>query len=849
MKLAPLGDRRADVEADIADLYRDRHERYGAIHAYKRLLTDAISVWRGTSRGGSVVQDLRFGIRLIRKHPAPIAIAIGGLGLAIGMVTSMFSLVDVTLLRPYKMADPSSVVSVVGRDHHWSIWSYADFVSLREHASLTKLEATDSAHVRFGAAPDQDSADALNLQFVSSGYMQTLGGRAASGRSLGPSDDVPGAPPVVVVSRYFWTAHLGGDPAAIGRTLWINGKPITLVGVIDEHFVGPVKVPMPLWTTFANYEDVMGGREFTPATRSLVEVLGRLTPGVGMAAARDELSAIAASLPGAQSPAKTGPGQPAVLLYSAKSPSSGQDATDNLAAAAATLFVGGLVLVLACANAANLLLAGAVTRSREIGVRLALGATRWRLIRQLLSEGLLLSVVAGGVGFVMSIWFVPAMASLLQLPAGLDVSLDIRVFVFTTFIAILCGLGASVAPARFGARGHLNSHGHLADATPRSARLRTSFVAFQAGVSVLMLIVALLMTRTALVTTGRGPGYDVDKLLAVSVAAPRAGFDENAYFRSVVSVVRGIPSVAGVSVAQNAPFGHNVEIERFGIHNRAHALYVTRSDAGYFKTTGVRIVRGRSFTDAEINAEAPVAVIGESVAREFFRAQDPIGQSIDRIPSETGPEQPATIIGIASNAVSSDIHTADYGEIYRPIKAKRSNPPVLIIRADRPLVVARAIETTMQTVDPRVRVTTALVGPAAKEYFEGTRLRAILGVTIASVAFALSILGVYGVTAFVVSQRAQEVGVRVALGASARNIVIMLVRQSLRPVLIGLGGGLVTALLAGQLLATFLAGVTPRDPIAIAGATAALVAGAFAAVWSPARRATRVDPTIVLKEI
>lgn len=853
LRFTPLGDRRADVTADISELFIDRHERYGAMYAHRRLLADIASVWQGTSRGGSVLQDLRFGIRLVRRHPGPIAIAIGGLALAIGMVTSMFSLVDATLLRPFKMTDPSTVVTVIGRDHHWSIWSYADFVKLREQATLTRLEAADNAHVRFGAAADQDSADAIALQFVSGGYMQMLGGHAALGRSLEPSDDLVGAAPVAVVSRAFWTAHLGSDTAAIGQRIWLNGAPVTLVGVIDERFGGPVKRPVPIWTTFANHDEIAGGREFTSTSRSLVEVVGRLAPGVSMSTAQDELSSLAGMLPTATGPANGAPAAPPVRLFSARSPSSGQDAVDNYASAAAILAVGGLVLVLACANAANLLLAGAVTRTREIGVRLALGATRWRLMRQLLSEGLLLGLVAGGLGFLMSLWLMPLLARLIPLPADLDVVLDSRVLVFTTGIAMLCGLGASIAPARYGAGGPLtsvmNSQNRQGDATPRSARLRTSFVAFQAGVSVLMLIAAALLTRTAFVMTSRGPGFDVDKVLAVSIESPRAPFDRQAFVRSASDAVRAVPTVETMSLAQDAPFGFTVEMARFGINDRAHALYVTRSDSNYFKTLGLHVVRGRALTDSEIAAEMPVALIGESVAREFFPNQDPIGRSLDRVTSESGAEQSVTIVGVVSDAVTTRVRTANYGQIYRPLNSTRADAPVMLVRAARPLLVARAIEKRLLAIDPRVRVTSALVGREVEAYFEGTRFRAILAIAIAAVAFLLAILGVYGVTAFVVSQRSHEVGVRIAVGATAANIITMLVRQSLRPVLLGLACGVFAALLAGQLLAVFLAGISPYDPIAITSGTAALVAGAVIAVLGPARRATRVDPTTVLKEI
>jgi len=802
-----------------------------------------------------MLQDLRFGLRLVRKHPLPVGLTIAGLALAIGVATTVYSIVNATMLRPYGMDDPPSVVGVgqPGHSATFAYWPYAAFLQMRSVATLMTLEASVLEKARFSAAATHEN-DALRwIHFVSGGYLQTLGGRPAMGRALVPSDDAPGAPPVVMVSHHFWKAELGGDPSIAGRVVWLNGALVTIVGVLQPGFTGPRDIRPAFWATLGAYDDVMAARPFEPATRSLVEVFGRMTPGTTARAAEEELRAIVAGA-GTAASDPHGHNQTRLLtLFSAAAPIDMENPMEAYVATAFLVGILGLVLALACANAANLLLAAAATRAREIGVRLAMGATRGRLIRQLVNESLLLGLLAGGTGFLLAIWLVPILTAVLGISPEVDTAPDGYVVVFSAAIAIVCGLGTGISPARYGARGDVlsalkdQSGWRAVRAAP--SRLRTSYVGFQAAVSMLLLVVAALLARSAIQMTRTDAGFDADRILAVSLSAPRKDFDEAAYVQRAVDAVHRARLVERVSVSQYQPFGPSVWRDEITHGGRTYTLYMQQSDAALFVTLGVRVLRGRTFTADEVAREAPVALISDSVARAFFAGSDPVGQSLSMVPSEGSPRAPATIVGVMADAIPSRLGTERHGTIYLPISRQRSNPPSLIVRTANPHAAARGVEESLRRLDARVRVSTSIVGERLEAYLDQKRLFAWLAAPTAILALILAALGVYGVTAFVVSQRTQEVSVRMAIGASAADVLRLLVTQGLRPIAIGVVIGLAAAVVVGRIFASELAGISPYDPLAIGVATTTVLTVALVAVIVPARRAARTDPASVLRQV
>ena len=829
-------------------------------------------------------QDLRFGMRLFRKHPLPVGLAVLGLALAIGVVTAVFSLVNATMLKPFGMDDPSTVVQV-NRVRHGEFWepdsTYARFLDMRSARTVSSVEASMPDTARLSTASKDEVAPERKIRFVSGGFLQALGGRAAFGRTLTPADDQPDAPPVVVVSHRYFVSDLLADPGRVGETMWIDGAPATIVGVLEEGFTGPVVDKVAAWAPFAAFDDLsrvpetytingrtpvsMTGEPFSPTSKTLVEVIARLAPGVSMAAAEENIAAIVhgaeEEAAGANPSARPTP----LRLFRKSTPIDGPQALERYIEVGAILGLVGLVLAVACANTANLLLAAAATRTREIGVRLALGATRRRLLAQMVTESMTLGVIAGALGFVCALWLSPVLGVVVGIESGVSLAPDGRVLGFAIGVAVLCGVGAGIAPARFGARGNLlavlQSQGASAGRATIPSRLRTSFIGFQAAVSMLLLVAAALFARMAFHMSGIDVGFDSDRVLTASITVPQADakstFEESAYFRRAVEAVRAIPSVERVGLAERRPFGYMIETLR-GLGDN-FTLYISRSDAGLFPAAGIRLVSGRLFTEEEVAAGAPVTVIGESVARRFYSDSDPLGQTLSRLPfgdkGTSAEDKVSTIVGVVADAMLHRPHTEYFGIVHRPMRRVGGagtqdlmGPPTLIVRTAHPAAIVREVEDALRRVDSRARPTTSVLQLAVDEFVGDKKMMAWLTIPMAVFALVLAALGIYGVSAFVTRRRMQEVSVRMALGASAMDVLKLLVRDGLRPVLVGLLVGLGAALGAGQVFSSLFVGVGPTDPMAIVASAGTLGLAALIAVLIPARRAARVDPASILRE-
>ena len=855
LALAPLGDRRLEMVSDLEELFLDRRARYGAMHAHGRLLLDVLSLWRGTTRrGGSMRQDLKFALRLCRRNPVPVAAALGGLALAIGAVSAAFSIVNATMLRPYGMDDPSSVVRVASLDHGeepFPYWSYSRFVRMRAATRGATLEAASLEKERFSATGPDDIAPSQWTLFVSGSYLDTLGGRSHLGRPLTPGDDHAAAPPAIVVSHHLWSTVLQGDPAAVGQTVWLAGVPMTLVGVIEAGFSGPESLRPAIWLPLTLYDDVRGGRPVTPTSGPLVKVVGRVSADSERAAIEASLTALL-NAPVNGEAARPADRPEVVGLINAASPLSEADEDEYFALVFILAFLG-LVLLLACTNTANLLLAAASTRMREIGVRLALGATGRRLLVQLTWESLLLASVAGLAGYCLSIWLAPIFAQAADIQPEISVAPDWRVLSFALVVAGLCGLGAGLSPARFAARHSVLSvlRAHLggADGPRLSTRRRAWFVGFQAAASMLLLAVAALLARTAVTAVGTDPGLDIDRLLTIHLQTPRDDFDEDGYLLRAVAAIRNAPGIEGVALGQTVPFGFSINtLNLESIDRTRYRLYQLRASAEYFSTTGTRIIRGRSFSDAEVRNEAPVAVISQDVWHRFYGDTDPIGQPVARIPTENT-QPPATIIGVAADALTNTAHGQAMGVLYRPLSRERSNTPGLVVRAANPAAASYAVTEILRALDSRVQPTATVVQERFDSFINSKRMLAWLVGPVALLALALAALGIFGVTAIAASQRTHEVTVRLAIGASASDVFRLLTLDSLRPVIIGLVIGLFVAIGMGRYFASVLTGISPYDPAALGLAAVALTMSAFVAVLLPVRRVAGSDPANVLRDV
>lgn len=862
LRLRPLGARRADVTADLDEVFAERAAAEGASRAARRYYRDVLSLWTwnlsGTRLVRDAVQDLSHGLRVFRRNPGAVAITVLGLSLAIAVSTAVFSLLNATLLRGTGVSDPGSTVRVMRavKDGIATSWSYAEYVALREHARMP-VEAMLGDGARFSASPiarSDDTGERVRMRFVGEGYLRAFGARPLHGRILQPADDAVGAPPVVVASHGFWLRRLAADPSVVGRQIWLNGVPVTIVGVAPRSFTGFSDEPPAFWAPFASYPALYSGSPLTRTSSVGVDVYGRIPPGAARTQAEAELGAVAAAT------ATPEPGvapTSGVRLDPAGSRFSGSQGAVLALVVTMVLTLVGLVVLLACVNVANLQLASALTRRREIGVRLALGAARARIVRQLVTESLALGLAAGAIALLLTIWLGPLLAAFVRLPVTVDMTPDVRVYLFLWSIAIAAGIGAGLAPARHGTQGDLvtplKGDGPGAG-SGRPSRVRSTLIGVQAAASLVLLVLAALLTRATISATQADIGFDAKPLVAI---APSFGGERpdaaktQAYFDLALERLRGLPNVGAASLVLYSPYSGlsaTRSLTRNGVRYEA-SLNETLGD--YFSTLGLRLVRGRAYTAEEVRARAKVVVISETLARDFWPGQDPIGQPLTPLDGSTD-----TVVGVVSDAITAGLHARRAAAVYRPLpRLDASAPggfqvyPSFVVRTGgAPEAVVPAIRDTLQALDPRARLDIGLVATGLQNEIEEPRMMATLTGALAALALGLAIVGIYGVTAFVTGQRTREIGLRIAVGASRADVLRLLLEDGLRPVGIGLAAGVIVALIASRLIAVALYGVGASDPLAFASAIAVLLVSAAAAVFIPARRAAQVDPAFVLRQ-
>jgi predicted permease len=859
LRLWRLGGRRAEVEADLLEQFRVRAAERGPRHAARRYLLDVLSVWRRRepmpgplrvrpAKLADLRRDVAFAVRLFRRRPSVLGVTIIGLGLAIGVSTAVFTLVSAAALLPAGLTDPDSAVRVVriGPDGGSGAWTYRDFLTLRSQAKTTTLEAMTHAASGFGLRTEAGYADTIAVHVVTGGYLATFGARPVLGRLLQAADDLPGAPLAAVVSEGFWTRRLGGDPSVVGRVVRIGDDDVVVVGVANRDFAGPTnlarRVPPALFVTW-NAAGVLYPSLANQGDSAVTDVSGRIRPGTARAAAIAELSGLAAAMSSEAGPADA---RRATVRLDADWTSKGLRAL-----AMQVLGALGLVVMLATANMANLLLANATERRREITVRLALGAGRGRVARQLLTEGLLLGGVGAAVGLVVSSWLVPAFASLLDVAVGISLEADLRVYGFAAGVAVLVGGLAGLAPVRYGLRGDLASpaKGMGSSGEPRRNRARAVLVGVQAAASIALLVLASMFVKGVLQASHSDPGFDVDRVAAVQLRVRSYRCDAACAERHVTQVVdrlRALPDAEGVALAQGAPFVGSPEmltVERDGRRYRLTDLI--RTSAEYFSVMGLTVVRGAPYSAADVAAGARVAVLSESFARQLWPSADPLGATLETIGREYADVR---VIGVVTDAVSRLLPTSQVTGVYMPLRTLDGVQVLVRTRAAAEVSIAR-IHAAAAGIEADVSVTTRPLRAGVDRILTPIRSVATIASVVSLVSLWLAVVGLYSVTAFVVGQRTHEIGVRMALGASAGDIARLLGRASLRPVLAGLIAGILFAILGGRLIASTVLGVSLTDPVSVSVAAGLLLLASLAAIILPTRRAARIDPAIVLRNL
>lgn len=798
-----------------------------------------------------MIQDVRFALRLLRRNPAFTAIAIATLALGIGITTAAFTFFNAFVLRPLPVRDPDALVrlNALDRNGRIQLFSIADYRDFRDRNDVfSGVIALNQLPVSLGDAVTGRAATDYSIippgyQFafgltVSGNYFTVLGGRPALGRLLAPDDDVtPGAHAVAVLSEGFWQRQFGGDRALVGRTLRFNGRPYEVVGVAARDFVGTQPNVPDFWVPLAMRGELQGAPTdalYTDRTSRSVALFGRLKAHVSPAQAAAAMNVLASSVHDGENP---------TTRISVTGASTFVSVKEFMPLIVPMSLAVGLVLVVACTNVANLLLARAARRQREIEIRLAVGSSYRRLVRQLITESVVLGLTGGAAGLAVSQWAIafgyPAVLAQVPLPSGyrdaftVDLNPDWRIFAFVVGVSIAAGVLFGLAPAINSAKARV--------ATTRS-RFRDSLVVAQVAICLVLLVASGLLLRSMWFVESLAPGFQTARLYATSPGL--TGESSPSTARSVTeqfaSRLDELPAIQSISVCYNQPLSGMSP--QTGIDGTGVRVGYNSVGTRYFDTVGIPLIRGRDFTDAETKANAPVVIVSEGTASRVWPGEDALGKTI-RLADDGVARQ---VIGVVSNARVGILWRPEDAYVYLPIGARSA---YTIFRA--PSWSVSVAESTLR--DEAARIHPALRAPVraiedSLEYaYAPFRFLAAVAALIAGLTLVLACVGLYGVVSLMVSQRTHEIGIRMALGAMRSDVMSTVFRSSLRLVAAGVAIGLCGGLAFAKLLAVALIGIKTFDPAAFAATSGLMVVVAALATWVPARRAAAVDPIITLR--
>ena len=816
---------------------------------------------------GDLLQDLRFAVRVLLQRPLLSAAAIVSLALGIGANATIFSVVNGLLFSSVGVREPESLVSLYTRDERnpgYAALSHLNWQDYREQ-SKTFDQVLGYDWAGMSMATGQGEAELVFGQMVSGNYFEVLGVEPALGRTFTPEEDAaPGAHPVAVVSHKLWRERLGGTADAAGRRVRINGHPFTIVGVAPASFRGTdVGLEPALWVPMAMNLVIRPNESanwYGERRGLFVNAIGRLKPGVTIESARAELEGIGKRLAAAYPEENGGRNVQLVPLSQATIHPGLRGGV--VAAMTMLMSVVGLVLLIACANVANLLLARASARRKEIAIRLSIGAGRARLVRQLLTESLVLALCGGVGGLLVAAWGRGALLGFLPnaplpIAVGLDLPLDARVLGFTLVVSILTGFLFGLAPALQATRPNLVSGVKEATADPGTARgrkvgFREALVAVQVALSLVALIGAGLFVRSLAAAQEIDPGYDPDHLAIVSFDVGLQGYDQpraEQFWERALERVRALPGVAAAAVAQAGPmqgtmtrtvFREGQESETDGRHVQVNAV-----GPGYFDALGVPILRGRAFLPTD-RAEAPkMVVVNETMAKTFWPGEEALGKRFRFF----GDPYLVEVAGVVRDQKYNFLGEEPQPYIYQTLAQRHYSGVTLIVRtAGDPEPVLAAAQHELRALDRSLPLVGAMtVERLLADSLWAPRMGASLLALFGFLALVLAAIGIYGVMAYAVQLRSREIGIRMALGAARREVLWLVARRGMAVVGLGLAIGLLLTTGATRLVANMLFGVSPLDPATFAATAALLAAVGLAANLVPARAASATDPASVLR--
>ncbi|HTG14979.1 MAG TPA: ABC transporter permease [Blastocatellia bacterium] len=798
---------------------------------------------------GTLVQDLRYGVRVMLKQPGFTAVAVIALALGIGANTAIFSAVNAVLLRPLPFPEPERLVLV--RDLQQADEtpaSYPEYLDWKEQS-----RTFDDLAVAFNTSSSltgQGEPEQLLGVRVSANLLPMLGVKTEIGRNFQPEEESRSGERVVILSYSLWQRRFGGDPEVLGRNVTLSGRGFTVIGVLPAGIKGLLPRVDQLEQSRDLWMPLRLDASNAPRGLHFLTVIGRLRGGLSLQMARDEVSDVADQL------RQTGATQHGIMIV----PLIQFVVGSTRPALLILLGAVGLVLMIACANVANLMLARAQSRRKEIAVRLALGASRARLIRQLLTESVLLSSVSGTLGVVLALWGVDSLAAASRawLPRAEGIKIDATVLLFTLGVSLLTAILFGLAPALRASSGQLSEA--LKEGGQRAGhgrdRLRSLLVVSEVALSLVLLVGAGLLIKSFVRLLSVDKGFDPRQVLALDLSLPESKYAEPPqqaqFFQQVLERVAALPGVEGAASVSNIPLGDGgtnggvqIEGKNFPPESEPIAEKLIVS-AGYFRIMRIPLRSGRYFDERDAAGNQQVAIINESFARTYFQGEDPIGKRIDFGWDTTGWQE---VVGMIGDVKHYGLDEAALPAVYVPQLQRPSSSMTVVVRTTPdPRSLSAAVRSQVFEVDrdqpiSRVRIMEQVVSASVAS----RRLSMALLAGFAVVALALAAVGLYGVMSYVVTQRTHEIGVRMALGARVGDVLGLVLKQGMVLVLIGVGTGLVAALAVTRLIASLLYGVSPTDLATFVVIALLLTAVALLACYLPARRATKVDPMVALR--
>jgi predicted permease len=810
-------------------------------------------------------RDLRYGARALARNPGFTAVAVLAIGLGIGVNTGIFSVLNGVALRLLPIPRAEQIVSVdqifhgkLSRNVHGEpgLFSYSEYKNYRENNHVFSgmlayepfLEATLG-----GENPKQ-----LMGAAASCNYFDVLGERPGLGRVFVDADcSAPGASAVVVLSDDLWRSRFGGDPSIVGKSVSLNRAKFVVIGVAAPGFGGLDPWPSEFWAPVTMQKALEPNRDFLQEDNTgWLAMLGRMQGGVSIEEVRSDLGVIAAQIDQQHPEATT-----TLVIHRATFMGRPEERTVVFAIGGVVLAAVGLVLLIACANVANLLLARASARQKEIAIRLAIGGSRWQIVRQLLTESLLISFLGGTLGSLLAFWSMEGIAQFVlgHLPHGAprlmwNVTPDLRVWGYSLVLTALTGVVFGLAPALHATRQDLSTAiksdgGGLMGKAAGGGMLRSILVGVQVAVCMVLLIATGLLMRALYLAQTVDPGFDMKNVASMFLNLGLQGYDENRgadFIRQARERIAGLPGVAGVAQGECAPLSHDFSADNgWTVPGRTdkYLIEYNHVSPGYLSLVGIPIVRGRGFTQAEARDDASVIIVTESTARRLWPGKDPLGELL----RESGGQQD-TVIGVAKDAQVSHLGEPGSSYLYFPAGPRDTLRTYVLVRyAGDYRAVAKAMRDAVRSIDPDVPVDVVKLEEYLETWRTPSRIVAALSGVLGALALLLASVGVYGVVSYGVSQRIREIGIRMTLGADGGDVMLLLLRQAMRPVLIGAAFGIAGCSAVSQILSKVLYGIGSHDPIAFIGVPLLLLGIALLASYIPARRATKVDPVVALR--